>query len=176
MEATHPCSCIVQAQEPYPEVQAAGRNRYYAEAMLSNLGGNDSEMTAVSRYFYDHLVTNQYPEVACVLLDISKVEMHHLDIFGTLARQLGADPRLWCSRRGRRYWWSPEYLQYTRKLGPLIQNAIRSERMTIQKYEQQLRWIRDANIADNLRRIIMDEQLHVEVLTGLAADYSSYAL
>jgi len=129
MEATQPCSCTVQAPEPYPELRAAGQNRHYAEAMLSNLGGDYSEMSAVSRYFYGHLVTNGYPEVASVLMDISKVEMHHLDIFGTLARQLGADPRLWCSRRGRRYWWSPEYLQYTRKLGPLIQNAIRAERM-----------------------------------------------
>lgn len=171
MEANHPCISVCRAQEPYPEVRAQGRNQRYAQAMLSNLAGDVSEMSAVGRYFYDHLVTAGIPEVAAAFQEISVVEMRHLNIFGTLAQQLGADPRLWCIRRGRRTWWSPGDLQYTRNLGPLMHMAIQSERATIQKYEGQLRWIRDENIAANLRRILQDEQLHVELLTCLSQAY-----
>mgnify|MGYP006866390731 FL=1 len=38
------------APEPYPPVQAVGKNRRYAEAMLDNVGGSNSEMSAVAVY------------------------------------------------------------------------------------------------------------------------------
>lgn len=175
MEASHPCICVYQAQAPYPEVQAGGRNQRYAEAILSNMSGDISEMTAVCRYFYDHLAAAGVPEVASVFHEISIVEMRHLEIFGVLAQQLGADPRLWCIRRGRRTWWSPDYIQYTRKLGPLIHSALRAEQRTIEKYEGQTRWIQDENVVANLRRIIQDEQIHVELLDSLSAAYGNGA-
>lgn len=81
--------------EPYPPVQAVGKNRRYAEAMLDNVGGSNSEMSAVAVYVYDHLVTAELPEVADAFRGIGAVEMRHLEIFGTLARQMGEDPRLW---------------------------------------------------------------------------------
>ncbi len=172
MEASNPCISVYRAQEPYPEVRIEGRhNQRYAEAMLSNVAGGISEMTAIGGYLYDHLVTEGIPELSAAFHEISVVEMHHLQIFALLAQQLGADPRLWCVRRGRRSWWSPSEIQYTRKLGPLIQNAIRTERLTIQKYQGQLRWIQDQGIAANLRRIILDEECHVELLTCLGRAY-----
>ena len=36
--------------EPYPPVQAVGKNRRSAEAMLDNVGGSNSEMSAVAVY------------------------------------------------------------------------------------------------------------------------------
>lgn len=86
--------------EPYPPVQAVGKNRRYAEAMLDNVGGSNSEMSAVAVYVYDHLVTAELPEVADAFRGIGAVEMRHLEIFGTLARQMGEDPRLWGSGQG----------------------------------------------------------------------------
>lgn len=165
------CGGPCRAPDPYPEIKVQGRNPRYAQAMLSNLGGGNSEMSAVSLYFYNHMITSRIPEVAAAFHEISIVEMHHLEIFGTLAMQLGADPRLWSIQRGRQAWWSPEYNQYIRKLGPLLHEAIRGERATIQKYESQLRWIQDESIRANLQRIILDERLHVEAFTHLRQQY-----
>lgn len=155
----------------YPEVRAAGRNPRYAAAMLENLGGPASEMSAVTLYFYDHLVTSDFPEVAEVFYKLSVVEMRHLDIFGTLARQLGADPRLWCRQGGRPTWWTAGYLHYSQKLGALLQVALREEQATVRKYQEQAKWIGDQNVVQNLQRIIQDERLHVEILRGLLASY-----
>lgn len=166
------CNYNCRAQEPYPEVRCEGRNQRYAEAMLNNMSGASSELSAVSLYFYDHLITAGVPEVAKAFHDISIVEMHHLEIFGTLAMQLGADPRMWYSQQGRRMWWSPDHIHYTRKLGPLMHNAVMGERATIRKYENQLRWIRDGNIQANLKRILLDEYLHVELLLCLSDAYT----
>ena len=164
---------VYQAADPYPPVQAGRPDRRYAQAMLSNLGGNISELSAVVRYFYGHLVTEDLPEVASAFHHIGMVEMRHLEIFGTLARQLGADPRPWYIQAGQQRYWSAGYLNYPRRLGPLIQRSIREERAAIEKYQGQLRWIRDEGICNNLRRIIQDERLHIEVLQCLWSSYVS---
>ena len=167
----HSCGFTYHAADPYPPVQAAGRNGRYAEMMLSNVGGSNSEISAVALYFYDHLITAELPEVAEVFHHVSVVEMHHLEIFGTLARQLGADPRLWSRQGGRQTWWTPGYLSYTPKLGPLLRVAMRDEEAAIQKYEQQCRLIQDPNIVANLRRILQDEHMHMEIFRCLYETY-----
>lgn len=172
MQANHPCISITRAPDPYPEVRARGRNHRYAYAMLSNLSGEISAMSGLSLYLYNRLVTTGIPELSATFQELALVELRHMEIFGMLAQQLGADPRLWCMRRGRQAWWSPADLQYTRKLGPLIHGAIRAEQLAIRKYEGQLRWIRDENVVDNLNRVLLDGRVHVELLTQLARDYT----
>lgn len=157
---------------PYPPVKAQTKNPAYAQAMLSNVGGSNSEMSAVSLYFYNHLVTPEWQDVADAFMHISVVEMHHLEIFGTLARQLGLDPRLWERRDQRMIYWTPGYNSYPQDLLPLLQNALKGEKMAIAKYQSQAEEIQDANIVENLRRILLDEQMHVEIFEALIKKYS----
>lgn len=166
------CAQRYTADAPYPEIRAAGRNYRYGAAMLSNAAGNGaSEMSAVANYLYGFYTTPAKPEVADSFRQIAIVEMHHLSIFEELARQLGEDPRLWTPEGGRRRYWSPSMIAYPKRLGQLIQYAAREERATIQKYEAQLRWILDENIAANLRRVIEDEQVHLQILSCLFESY-----
>lgn len=160
-----------QGEAPYPPVLAAQRNFRYAQAMLDNVGGSNSEMSAVAMYLYDRLVTPELQEAAQAFHQISVVEMHHLEIFGTLSRQLGEDPRLWGVNEGRKRWWTPGYLQYQTRLGPLLRLAVRDEKAAIRKYRAQARWISDPNIVENLRRIIEDEECHLVVLAHLYDTY-----
>lgn len=44
---------LLTANDPYPPIQVKGKNAYYARLMLSNVGGRNSEMGAVSTYFYN---------------------------------------------------------------------------------------------------------------------------
>lgn len=156
-----------QADLAYPPVRAEGRNPSYARAMLDNQSGVNSEMSAVSLYFYNHLITTGDEEVALVFHKISIVEMHHLEIFGTLALQLGENPRLWTqTARGKSYW-SPAYNQYPTRMDQLLLHAVASERQAIEKYQSQLNWIQDSNVRENLKRIVADEELHVKILTEL---------
>lgn len=164
---------VFEAQEPYPEVRAERRDRRYAETMLDNVGGGNSELSAVGLYLYDHWITAEEQEVAQAFHKMSIVEMHHLEIFATLARQLGEDPRLWGCVQGRKHWWMPGTLPYQRRLGPLLRIAVREEKAAIRKYRAQARWIGDRNIVENLRRIIQDEEQHIAVLGEL---YDIYVL
>lgn len=123
---------------PYPPVETDGKNPQYAAAILSNIGACSSEMTAVSLYFYDSLITrNHRPDIAQCFHRISLVEMRHLDLFGELALKLGADPRLWSCSKSRMYYWCPGCCQYTAHLPDLLTNALNGEIEAIRKYHAQ---------------------------------------
>ena len=165
------CEVRYAAEGPYPPVEVEGKNRQYAQAIGSNVGGSASEMSAVARYFYSHVTVVGCEEVADCLMRIAVVEMRHLDIFARLARQLGEDPRLWAVNRGGRRYWTPEYLRYPQRVDQVLRYALEEEKGTIQKYRQQMLWIRDNNVQANLQRIIEDEEVHVKLLTDLLAAY-----
>ena len=162
-----------RAATPYPPVKAGCQNPRYASAMLDNLGGQFSEMTAVGQYFYSSLLSAECPEISETFHQVNIVEMHHLKIFGQLAMQLGADPRLWTRslRTGRYMYWDAGYLHYSSSIKELLSAAIASEREACSKYLKQASWIQDPNICDNLKRIAADEQMHAELFTRLFHKY-----
>ena len=118
------------------------------------------------------LINRAYEEVSDCFYHINMVEMHHLKMYGELALRLGADPRLWSWQNRQRVYWTPGYNQYPREIKTLLTNAITGEKAAIRKYQSQAESIEDPHIVALLKRIILDEELHVEILTGL---YETYA-
>ncbi len=163
-------SCPVMLSIPYPPVQAESHCKDYGYAMLSNVGSDNSEMTAISLYFYNSVFLHpKYGDFAQCFHRISIVEMHHLNIFATLAYQLGLDPRLWSRKNNDMCYWTPAYNCYPRMVRAMIENAIQGEQAAIEKYTEQAETIQDANIVENLHRIILDEQHHIEVFHSMLA-------
>lgn len=156
-----------QLDIPYPPIKINGPSEEYGQMILDNVGGMISEMSAVSLYMYNHIIAGEaFKELRTVFLQISIVEMHHLEMFSELALQLGMDPRLWSCNEERTEYWSPSYNNYPNQLQALLVNAITGEQRAIEKYCFQASVIRDPNIVAILNRIIMDEKLHVEILEG----------
>lgn len=163
---------LCQSPLPYPPVAAQIKSPAYAQAMLSNMSGSVSEMCAVSLYFYNRLLSQEQQKIADIFSKMAVVEMHHLEIFWTLAHQMGADPRLWQRRAGRMLYWSPGYNDYPQELLPILQNSLKCEQLTIQKYQDQAEEISDENVVENLMRIILDEQVHASILKELIEQHS----
>jgi len=108
METNQNGKFSVDLDLPYPPVQPETHRKEYAYAMLSNVGSDNSEMSAVSLYFYNSiLLSPQHAAFARCFHQISIVEMHHLDIFASFAHQMGLDPRLWSVQGGRSHYWTP---------------------------------------------------------------------
>lgn len=165
--------CSAQEDLPYPPVEPRCPNCTYANEILSNVGGQNSEMTAVSLYFYNHVILEpRYSSFAECFFDISVVEMNHLEIFAELALKLGADPRLWSTCNCRKVYWSPEYNDYPMEIHDLIINSIKGEEEAIKKYQRQIRMIDDPNIVAILKRIIMDEECHIQIFKKMLASVS----
>lgn len=159
--------CSYSHPMPYPAVRVLGQEASYARAMLNNLGSCTSEMTAINIYLYNSFILEKtYAEISECFRKISIVEMHHLEIFEQLALQLGADPRLWSCTAGRMTYWSPSCSCYTSQVNEMIHNALESEKEAVERYNQQIRWIKDPNITALLKRIILDEECHIKIFNS----------
>ena len=162
-----------QSSEPWPPVAVQGTCPAWAEMMLSNVGGRNSEMSAVAHYRYNRLVSMEaQPALSELFHKISMVEMHHMDTFAHLAMLLGAEPRLWHCCGNKMKYWSPGYVEYCFcSLREMVQKNLEEELAAIQKYNAQAACIGDPNVVATLRRVVKDEEEHVEtwreVLAGL---------
>ena len=157
-------------QFPYPAVRVEAKNPAYARIMLGNIGDQSSEMSSYALYLYNHTITPAEPELTEAFRVVAGVEKKHLELLSEAAFQLGADPRLWAvtgnAAQPMRYW-SPGLLSYTANPRAMLQNALALERATIAKYERQTQEIKDDGILLLLRRILLDESMHVEIFRGL---------
>lgn len=173
----------------YPSVEVSGKNIDYAREILENIGSPESEMSTISLYIYNSMVTaDEFKEVSDCFHGMAVVEMHHLEIFSRLAKLLGVQPRLWCQRQyqnrgfgggifmkssvvNRMVWWSPSYNTYHCELKPMLMDAIKGEQSAIRQYQRQAEMIQDSSICEILKRIILDEERHVEILSDLYEKY-----
>lgn len=159
--------------QPYPSINNLDINVVYGQIILSNVGGLHSEMNAVSLYFYNHVILKQlWPELAEAMHDISIVEMHHLEIFAEMCSQLGVDPRLWDCQNDFLEYWSPGYNVYPRQINTMLENAIIQEQNTITTYQYQISCIDEPVIQNVLKRIILDEQLHVQIFEKFLKEFN----
>lgn len=157
---------------PYPSIEDLDVNVNYGQMMLSNLSGLHSEMNALSLYFYNSVILKKtYPELMKVMKGIAIVEMHHLQIFADMCFLLGVDPRLWDCQNDYLEYWSPGFNIYPRQIHTLLENAIIQEQNTISIYSHQIEIIDEPIICDTLKRIILDEQLHVEIFQEYLKKY-----
>lgn len=159
------------AANPYPPVCICERNPVYGRMMLDNVGGQNSEISAITLYVYNNLLIDENPRLSEFFHKISVVEMHHLHIFGQIARMEGENPRLWTHKGKQMVYWSPGYNSYPIEIEPLLQNALNSERGAVRKYQQQCQQIQDIHIVECLKRIILDEELHIRLLESLIKEY-----
>ena len=154
-----------KVNKPYPEVKVTVPNETYGLMILDNVGGINSETSAICQYIYNHSIAGEdFLELKKTFLNISMVEMHHLDIFMTLALELGLDPRWWSCLNDQCTYWSPSYLNYPNSLEEVLKTAIDAEYQAIDKYMYQASVIKDPYIVTILNRIIEDEELHIKVL------------
>lgn len=157
---------------PYPPIRIQEKNLMYANAMLANMASANSELSTITAYVYNSMVTEpHFKKCSQYFHGISIVEMRHLHIFGQLAMELGASPRFWSRYRNRMVYWNAGCNTYSLKLNELIKNAIRGENAAIDQYYQQTRWIKDPCIVEILKRIIMDEEKHVALLNQLYGEF-----
>lgn len=159
------------SSKPYPPIRICERNPLYGRMMLDNVGGQNSEMSAVSIYLYNNLLIDEDPELSECFLNIGMVEMHHLRIFGEIARMEGENPRLWTHKGNQMSYWTPAYNQYPIEMKPLLMNLLNGEKGAVQKYHAQCEKIQDCHIKACLERIILDEEIHIQILERLYKKY-----
>lgn len=158
------------SDKPYPPIEVEGENIEYAKILLEDYAGEGGEDTAIHNYFYQSLVTS---EDSAVFKEISKVEMHHLDILGELIYKLGYLPAFYTidSNVECVIPWTSKNVDYSTELSTILLEDIAREMRAIKRYQKHISEIDDYHVKRILARIIEDEKIHIECLQKIYHKY-----
>ncbi len=154
------------ARLPYPEVRVNKKDIEVAKDLLSSYAGRVSEDTAIHNYVFQMMMQDQ-SELKQILEGISIVEMHHLEILGKLIYALGLTPLFASVSDNHTKWFSGEYVNYEKNWQQTLVDNIYNEQFAIKKYEKIIEKTQDENVKHILKRIVLDERIHIEIFTKL---------
>ncbi len=152
---------------PYPEIKVERKNVELAKEILNAYAGEVSEDTAVHNYIFQMMLVHENNDLKTILRGIAIVEMHHLEILGLLIGELGLTPLFVGIENNHTKWFSGEYVPYEKEWKKALLDNIYMEKKAIRDYERILDSTSDINVKQILRRIILDERLHIEIFTKL---------
>ncbi len=164
----------VRINKPYPEITGACDDSMTV-AVLKNLASSrTSELSAVTQYIYQSVIADKTnSEIADILEEIGIVEMTHLDMLMHAITDFGGVPKYEDSRGNA---FTTQYTNYTQRLREMLDNNIMAEKNTIEEYESAINKVKNVSLKDLFRRIIEDEQRHIEIFKYLRDSVQFLAL
>jgi bacterioferritin len=150
---------------PYPATIIEKPDLNYARLVSGIYACKGSESTAIAQYTSHRYFTQQYSAAFTAYKYITIVETVHLELLGNLILDLGCSP-LFFSYESKEYW-SGSYPDYQYTLKQILESDIQGERGAIAHYTKLISLISNESIQALFRRIILDEERHIEVLSGL---------
>lgn len=155
---------------PYPKIRVMRKNPAYGKLIMHVYAGEVSEQTAIHLYLYQSiLVEDDNLEIANILKEISKVEMHHFQILATLIKKLGVYPMYLDPTQGTLEYWTGKNVYYTSDLIEMLEYDIEAETEAISNYTKLIQCIDDIYVTSIIKRIVLDEQVHLEIFQKLLA-------
>ncbi len=151
---------------PYPKIEVEKKDIEIAKDLLNSYAGRVSEDTAVHNYVFQMMMQNN-EELKKILRGIAIVEMKHVSILGELIYALGLTPLFASVVDNHTKWFSGEYINYERNWEQTLLDNLTQEEMAIQNYEKIITKTNDENVKHILKRIILDERVHIEIFTKL---------
>lgn len=165
----------IMADWPYPALQAAERNRTYADLLSIDYCGAVSELSAIAQYINnENRMSMELCSIAKTILGIAMAEMIHLQKLGELILLLGGNVDFIARQpNGRQRMWTPEHLKLPENARAMILADIEDEKAAINQYKMHIKTIKDPHINAVLARIILDEEYHIIILQALLAEIHS---
>ena len=146
---------------PYPTVKVERKNIEYAQMLLHPYVGSISEDTATHLYLYQSFILDD--KISETLKGIAIVEMNHLDLLARTINLLGIDPKYEINKRP----WTTQYVKYDKTLSQMMLTNIQSETLAIKNYHLLIKAIDDRYVKQLLRRIIIDEEIHLKIFNDI---------
>jgi bacterioferritin len=155
-----------KANIPYPEIRIEKKNNNLAKHIFSSYASCVSEDVAIHNYIYQSLIIDN-EEIKKILRGIAIVEMKHLSILGLLLKELGFKPLFLSTNDNNTEWFSGKFINYETNLNNILQDNIKSEKAAIKNYEKIISIADDKYVISIIKRIILDERLHIEIFEKL---------
>jgi bacterioferritin len=162
------------SREPYPEIKPAKRSKMAVDLLLEDYSGNVSELTATLQYMYHNFVEKPANENLANLLEKTAiVEMIHMEVLADAIIALGGKPIYKTGDYFNPKYWSSDLVVYGKNLEDRLKSDLDSEYKAIRKYREHISRIDDPNIQALLKRIILDEEVHVALFKDALKKYAT---
>lgn len=158
---------------PYPSIEDVCEDRESATIISPAYAGLRGELTAVLQYRFHsyYFKFGGDGETAEILDGISLAEMKHFDMLGELILKLGYPP-VYVTRIPDYRVYSAESVTYGRDPQNMLVDDINGELRTVAAYEKIISLLKNERVAAVIKRIKLDEELHVKVLREALERYS----
>lgn len=151
---------------PYPSIESLTQDLESANIILGAYASKHSELQAILQYVYHHFFFFACGEekIAKILIEISVAEMKHLEMLGQMLLKLGIDPMFYFISPYRREFFSSECVNYSKTTQKMLLDDISGELVAISEYNKMLNNLKNEEVGAMIKRIVLDEELHVRVL------------
>jgi bacterioferritin len=149
---------------PYPEIKVLGLNLCYACLLMDDYAGVVSEFTAISQYLYHYFFFKDIDKKLGELLEnVSITEMLHMEMLADTIKKLGGNPLIRGTYSTMGNFWNGSLIYYGTHLCEQLKADIDSEYKAIEEYKKHIFMIGDPYIKAILKRIILDEKVHIRL-------------
>jgi bacterioferritin len=156
----------------YPPVEVTEKNCTYACLLLNDYAGKNGELTALTQYFYQYLITKyKYINFGETLECIAICEMRHMEMLGELIVQLGGNPLYRTVNNRNNQFWCGYNVSSTQDIIRFLKENIQAENIAIKNYEARICQINDSKIQKVLERIILDEKHHINIFSSYIDEF-----
>ncbi|WP_040197085.1 ferritin-like domain-containing protein [Candidatus Soleaferrea massiliensis] len=154
----------VSDSAPYPEITAEHVDIKYVRWMTQDMAASNSEMSSIYMYLYQHWTYKEsQPKFSETMRRIAMVEMHHLDILGTMVAGSGGSPKCRSVWGNNRAFWNGGMVSYRQNYRQALLGNIQAEQMAYNQYITQSNTCQDEQLAAVFARLAKDEQIHIDI-------------
>lgn len=150
---------------PYPSIENATNSKEFGYQLFNAYAGVVSEFSASSVYSYQSFILPK--DTSKILEQIGMVEMRHLEILAELILKSGLIPYYISYNNKYPIPWNADYINYTTDYKQMLEDNIKNEQIAITEYKRLIISTNDIPTKNMLKRIIMDEEHHIEIFKDL---------
>ena len=158
---------------PYPSIDGITKDIEAANIISPAYAGLHSELTAILQYtFQDINFRYQGLEYLASLLEsISLAEMQHFELLGKMLIRLGVSPVMSQIPPYKQNFFNTSAVSYSTTPQKMLIDSIEGELEAIRTYKSMVSKLKNEEVAAVIKRIILDEMLHVERLKDALEKY-----
>ena len=151
---------------PYPSIDGITKDIQSADIISPAYAGLHGELTAILQYTFQNMVFGyQNSEYYAELLEsISVAEMRHFELLGKMLIKLGVTPVMSQIPPYKQNFFNTSAVNYSTAPQKMLMDSIEGELEAIRMYKSMLNKLKNEDVAAVIKRIILDEMLHVELL------------
>ncbi|MBE7076555.1 MAG: hypothetical protein E7374_01540 [Clostridiales bacterium] len=155
----------VKINKPYPKIVGAYDDKMTVGILKNLATSRFGELGGVLQYIYQSVESDKsHEEIGQIFEEIAVVEMMHLDMLMHAITDFGGIPRYEDSQGNI---FNTSMINYTQKLNEMLASNIADEKRAIEDYKMAIMKVKNDSLKNLLKRILEDEERHLEIFTYL---------